>query len=707
MFDISKPVIKKDHYEKVNGSAIYIADMNKADLLHGKFLRSVKAKAKILEIKLPDLPAGYCIVDYKDVPGVNRVAIIVNDQPIYAEEQVNYIGEAILMVVGPDTSVIDRILKEIIVVYEEEDPLFDIEHAKEYACSYSFQKGDINNAFAASAKIVEETFVTGYQEHVYIEPNGILAEYKDGKISVYGSMQCPYYVKGAIKQAMGLPEDQVQIVQTTTGGAFGGKEDYPSVLGAQVAVAAYKAGKPVRVIFERREDMSVTTKRHPAKIHIKSALDEQHHVIGICVDITFNGGAYAGLSSVVLQRSMLAALGVYQIPNLIVEGRVAITNTVPTGAFRGFGGPQSEFAIETHMSHLAKLAGKEPLTFKKEHFVKQGEETPTGGKFYEPVKLEEMVATADSLSDYTRKREEYSRQKGRLRKGIGMSIFLHGCGFTGSAERDHIKAKVKLEKKEDDTIEILVSNTDMGQGLKTTLSKIVAKVLELPLEKIKMINPDTDRVPDSGPTVASRSVMTVGKLLERAAIRLKKEWKTGEYQAFEENYVHPELIPWDINTFTGDAYPTYSWGVNVVEVEMDTLTATTEITGTWGIFDLGTAIDDTIIRGQMEGGMLQGLGYGSMENMTQFNGIIRQNSITDYIIPTAMDAPKIVTALIENPYSGGPFGAKGAGELTLIGTAPAYVAAVEHAAQINANKIPFLPEDLIQQIDEVNRKKEA
>ncbi|MDF2610573.1 MAG: xanthine dehydrogenase family protein [Lachnospiraceae bacterium] len=707
MFDISKPVIKKDHYEKVNGSAIYIADMSKADMLHGKFLRSVKAKAKIIEIKLPALPDGYCIVDYKAVPGVNRVAIIVNDQPIYAEDQVNYIGEAILMVVGPDSSVIDGILKEIIVVYEEEDAIFDIDHVAEYACSYSYQKGDINNAFTLAAKVIEETFVTGYQEHVYIEPNGIIAEYKDGKISVYGSMQCPYYVKGAIRQAMGLPDNQVQIVQTTTGGAFGGKEDYPSVLGAQVAVAAYRAGKPVRVIFDRREDMSVTTKRHPAKIMIKTALDEQYHVIGISVDITFNGGAYAGLSSVVLQRAMLAALGVYQFPNLKVNGRVAITNTVPTGAFRGFGGPQSEFAIETHMSHLAQIAGKEALAYKAEHFVKQGEETPTGGKFYDPIKLGEMVAKAESLSDYSNKRIEYSKLRGRMRKGIGMSIFLHGCGFTGSAERDHIKAKVKLEKKEDNSIEILVSNTDMGQGLKTTLSKIVAKVLELPLEKIKMVNPDTDRVPDSGPTVASRSVMTVGKLLERAAIRLKNEWKDGEYQAFEEDYVHPDLIPWDIKTFTGDAYPTYSWGINVVEVEVDTLTATTEITGTWGVFDLGTAIDDTIIRGQMEGGMLQGLGYGSMENMTELNGFIRQNSITDYIIPTAMDTPKIETALIYNPYSGGPFGAKGAGELTLIGTAPAYVAAVEHAAQVKANKIPFLPEDLMQRMDEKPTKKEA
>ncbi len=699
MYSISEPVIKKDHIEKISGSAAYIADVKKDGLLQGKMLRSTKAKAVIKNIIIPVIPEGYYVVDYKDVPGLNRVAIIVNDQPIFAEDKVTYIGEAILMVVGPELKEINKILKEIQVIYQDEEPVFELTEVKEYACSYSYQKGDPENTFKNAAKVFEETFYTGYQEQAYIETQGMMAEYHDGKMSVYGTLQCPYYVKGAIKQAIGLEDNQVQIVQTTTGGAFGGKEDYPSVLGAQVAVAAYKTGKLVRVIFDRREDMTVTTKRHPALMTYKTALDEQNHIIGMSVDITFNGGAYVGLSSVVLQRSLLTSLGVYQIPNIIVGGRVAITNTVPTGAFRGFGGPQSIFALETHMSHIAKSIGIESLDFKAEHFVKQGEETPTGGKYYEPVKLDEMIEKTDMLSDYRRKRVEYAMQTGRIRKGIGMSIFFHGCGFTGSAERDHIKAKVKLEKKEDNTLEILVSNTDMGQGLKTTLSKIVAEVLNIPLDQIVVNNPDTDRVPDSGPTVASRSVMTVGKLLERAALRLKEDWKDSEYQCIEENYVHPELIPWDLEKFSGDAYPTFSWGVNVVEVEVDTLTATTEVTGTWGVFDIGTAIDDTIMRGQMEGGMLQGLGYGSMENMVVQNGSVRQNSITDYIIPTSLDVPKMETALIDNPYSGGPFGAKGAGELTLVGTAPAYVAAVEHATQVNAKKIPLLPEELMEMLE--------
>jgi CO/xanthine dehydrogenase Mo-binding subunit len=250
-------------------------------------------------------------------------------------------------------------------------------------------------------------------------------------------------------------------------------------------------------------------------------------------------------------------------------------------------------------------------------------------------------------------------------------------------------------KYEDDTLEILASNTDIGQGLKTTFSKIVAEVLSIPLSQVKCNNPDTDRVPNSGPTVASRSLMIVGKLLERAAKRLKEEWKTGEKQIIEEHYKQPFMIPWDPDTFSGDAYPTYSWGINVVEVEVDTLLATTNLLGVWGVFDVGTAIDEVVMKGQMEGGMLQGLGYGSMEKMENAGGMIKQASITDYIIPTSKDTVPFETALVDNPYDEGPFGAKGAGELTILGTAPAYAEAIEQAVCAELYNIPVTPEKLL------------
>jgi CO/xanthine dehydrogenase Mo-binding subunit len=395
---------------------------------------------------------------------------------------------------------------------------------------------------------------------------------------------------------------------------------------------------------------------------------------------------------------MIAVTGVYNIPAIKAIGKVMVTHTVPTGAYRGFGAPQSFFGIEMLMTHIAKQIGKSPLELKKEYLVKQLDPTATRGRFSYPIILPEMIERVEELSDYIRKYEEYQNQTGRYRKGIGMSLFLHGCGFTGSAEKDYIRSIVRLVKHPDDTIEILASNTDMGQGLKTTFSKVVAKVLDIPVSQIIITNPDTDRVPNSGPTVASRSLMVVGKLLERAALKLKADYKTGEYQMIEEHYIHPEMIPWDINTFTGDAYPTYSWGLNVVEVEVDMLLAQTRLLGVWGIFDVGHAIDEIIMKGQMEGGMLQGLGYASSEKMENVKGRIPQASMTDYIIPGAMDTIPFVTELMDNPYEGGPFGAKGAGELTILGSAPAYAEAVEVAVGTKLHFVPVTPEKLLELI---------
>lgn len=696
---ISKSVTKKDHYEKTNGSACYIDDMCFEHMLYAKLVRSTKSKAIIKEIIIPELEDGYYIIDYKDVPGDNLLKVITSDQPIFAEDRVRFIGEPILMVVGEEEKKVKDIADRITIIYQEETPVYTMEEAKEYIAEYSYSKGNPKKSFENAAAVIEETFYTGYQEQAYIEPQGAIGTYQDNKVTIYGSMQCPYYVKAAVKQALGVEDNQVQIIQATTGGGFGGKEDYPSLLGCQVAVAAATLKRPVKLILNRREDMAVTPKRHPAKLVYKAALDEQGKLLGLDIDITLDGGAYAGLSSVVLQRSLIAATGVYRIEHLSVHGRAVITNTVPNGAYRGFGAPQSFFAMETFMNHVAKRNGFRPLEYKQLYFVKQNDLTATSGKFHHPVLLPDLVKKIQEMSGYSEKYKTYEVQTGRYRKGIGISFFLHGCGFTGSAEKDFIKSEVKLVKHMDDRIEILASNTDMGQGLKTTFSKVVSQVLQVPLSQIIIHNPDTDRVPDSGPTVASRSLMIVGKLLERAATKLKDQWKAGEYQEITERYQHPYMLPWDMNTFTGDAYPTYSWGVNVVEVLVDTLSATTTLCGVWGVFDIGKAIDETIIKGQMEGGMLQGLGYGSVEHMSNRNGVILQASMTDYIIPTSKDTIPFETALIDNPYEEGPYGAKGAGELTLLGTAPAYAAAVEQAVSSNINFIPVTAEKLLEVIE--------
>ncbi len=700
MRDISESVIKKDHEVKTSGKAIYIADMKLEGMLYGGIVRSSISYGKIKEIHLPDMEEGYWAVGAQDISGSNLLHVITSEQPIFAREVVRFIGESILMIAGPVKEKVEQYVKSTVVEYEEMTPVLTLEEATESAASYHYKKGDVETAFSTAANIVEETFYTGYQEQAYLEPQGAIGVYKNGKVTIYGSMQCPYYVKTAVEEAMALSEEKVQIIQTVTGGGFGGKEDFPSLIGCQVAAASKKTGHPVQLILNRREDLAVTPKRHPAKLVYKAALNEKNEITAIKADIRLDAGAYAGLSSVVLQRSLIAAVGVYRIENLDIRGAAMLTNTVSNGAYRGFGAPQSFFAIETLMNHLAYRIGIPPLELKRKYFVKQGDTTSTNGKYHHHVPLPEMLEKAEELSDFSRKYAEYDKpQYSRYRRGIGMSIFLHGCGFTGSAEKDFIKSVVKLVKKEDDTVEILASNTDIGQGLKTTFSKIVAQILEIPLESVQIENPDTDRVPNSGPTVASRSLMIVGKLLERAALKMKKSWESGKTVTIEEHYQHPDMIPWDMETFQGDAYPTYSYGLNVVEVETDTLLGTTKLLGVWGIFDVGKAIDETIMKGQAEGGMLQGLGYGSMEKMENAGGLIKQSSFTDYMIPTSKDTVPFKVVFIDNLYDGGPFGAKGAGELTLIGTAPAYEQAVEQSIGMPMYEIPVTPEKLMEVMD--------
>ena len=413
------------------------------------------------------------------------------------------------------------------------------------------------------------------------------------------------------------------------------------------------------------------------------------------IDVKINAGAYTTLSAVVLQRALISASGVYKVDNLHIKGWAMKTNMVPSGAFRGFGAPQTFFAVELVMDHIGRDLGMDPLTFKLANLAAQGDETSTSGKYHFPVPLQEMVEEIETYSFYSEKQALYKKQQGRYRRGMGLSLIFHGAGFTGSGERDHIKAIAKLRKYKDGKIEILASNTEIGQGVKTTFAKIVANELNVPLDRIIADDPDTDRVPDSGPTVASRSLMIVGELLRRASIKLLGIWKDGEEQEVEEHFKEPDfVIPFDLDTFKGDAYPTYAWAVTVLEIEVDTLTGESEIIGVYGNYDVGTPIDENIVIGQMEGGLMQGLGYAFMETMdVDKTGKIRNNSFTDYIIPTSVDVPNMVAKLHIEKYPLGPYGAKGAGELPLIGAAPAYVGALEQALGCSLFHIPFTTED--------------
>ena len=703
MEPISKSVVRKDHEPKMSGRSLYVGDYGNEGVLTGKFLRAKAARARILSVKVPELPPGYFYIDRRDVPGVNKVHIVMDDTPVFAEDITEYIGEPIAMVAGPDPKKVDELLAAIQVDWEELEPVLDIRKSDTVFFDYEYGKGNLEEAFAQADKVYEEEFSTGYQDQTYLETQAMMAEPEEnGRMFVHGSLQCAYYVHTALMQALGCGPDEVHVLQDVTGGGFGGKEDFPSILGCQAAVAARKAGAPVRCVFDRREDLEFTPKRHPSLCTYRAAVKDGC-VTALDIEVLFNAGAYTTLSAVVLQRGVICASGVYNIPNLHVHGKAMKTNTVPSGAYRGFGAPQTFFAVEMLMDHIAKDLGEDSLDFKERHLVKQGDSTSTSGVYHFPVPLPAMIDQVDAACDFRREHREYALpQTGRFRRGIGMSMYFHGAGFTGSGERDIIKAVCRLLKRADGTVEILAANGEIGQGLRTTFPKIVANELGLPLDKVFYEHPDTARVPDSGPTVASRSLMIVGELLRRCAVRLKEEWKDGEEQVVEEHFREPDfMIPFYLDKFQGDAYPTYAWGVNAIEVEVDTYTGLTRILGAYGSFDVGTPMDEGIVLGQMEGGFLQGIGYASMESMSyDSRGRIRSNSFSDYLIPTAADVPNLKCMLHVEKYPDGPYGAKGAGELPLVGAPGAYVEAMEQAlgGKVRLHHAPFTQEDAMKVI---------
>jgi len=705
MDDIGRPIRRFDLDEKITGKAVYCADVRLDNMLHAKTLRSTKARARIVSIETPPLPEGFLVVDAGDIPGRNVVPGYYDDQPFFAQGTVNYVGEPILLLVRPDKDMIIRLMERFRVTYEEMKPVLSIEDAEEAGEGFisggkssfftlEYSKGDPDDGSLCAARVFTDEFRTGLQEHAYLEPQGLIAVHRDDGICVSGSMQCPYFIKEALVRALGWPEEKIRVIQLATGGAFGGKEEYPSIPAVHAALAAVKARKPVSLVFDRHEDMLCTTKRHPSVIRLKSYVDVNNRVIGSEVDIRIDAGAYAGLSGVVLQRMMFSCGGVYNVPNLKVTGKAFATNNVVSGAFRGFGAPQVFFAIETHMENIAGELNLDAMEFKRRHFLHKGDTSSTGGLFHNEIKLDEIASALERISGYSRKRGPAGPGNGKL-GGIGFACFFHGCGFTGSGESELIRARVRLKKYQDNTVEIFVSSTEIGQGSLTTLRKIVARTLEVPIETVKHTYPDTDECPDSGPTVASRTVMIVGRLLHEAALEMKRRWDEDTFDVFRV-FRFPEHLAWDNKTFRGNAYPEYAWGGNVVSVEVDPLTFEVEVTGVWAVYDIGAPVDETIVRGQIEGGIIQGLGYGGMEVMQTRDGALLQTSLTDYAVPTSQDFPPIEIMLLDNPFSGGPFGARGLGELPLVGAAPALAVAIQNAIGRKVTQLPVTPEIIME-----------
>jgi CO/xanthine dehydrogenase Mo-binding subunit len=760
---VGKNAARKEGRDKVTGAAKYIDDYRYPNMWYGKAVRSPIAHGRIKEIRFSSSFdwSQVTVADYRDIPQRNIVALIFDDQPLLAETVVKHVGEPVLLIAAPSKELAERAARHVEIDYEELPPVLSIEEglaARQKIFGddnlfkhYTMTRGSVEDAFQSAEVIVEGTYRVGHQEQLYIEPNGIIAVPEaNGAFTIQGSMQCPYYVHRALKELFGLSDEQVAVIQTVTGGGFGGKEDFPSVVAGHAALLARKCGHPVKIVYERGEDFACSTKRHPAVIRHRTGLMRDGRMIAAEVDLTFDGGAYCTLSPVVLSRGVIHAIGPYNCPNVRISGRVVATNTPPNGAFRGFGVPQACFAGEMHMEKIARELGISPISLRRINMLHEGDTTATGQKLNYSVGTREVLDAVLERSDYLTRHLEYQKQSGtNKRRGIGLSFFYHGGGFTGSGE-EKIKGKAAVELLEDGHVRILTASTEIGQGTRTIFSQIVAEELGLPLEMVEFEETNTAKVPDSGPTVASRTTMVVGRVVQQAAANLKHEiakliaseegceaagvqfeqnrvwWQRadgstanfsfaeaaqrclersgGQLKAMAQ-YSSPPGIKWNDDSYTGDAYPVYSYGADVIEVEVDTDTCEVKVLKVVTASDIGRAINPVMAEGQIEGGTVQALGYGLCEEILWQNGRMLNNRLTNYIIPTALDIPDMETIIVEKPYPYGPFGAKGLGELPMDGGAPALVAAINNATGVFIDEIPATPERIMEAMEgEENHK---
>lgn len=743
-----------DGIAKVTGRARYLDDLPAKDAWHGATVRSTIAHGVLEAIELePSFDwTDVVVVTAEDIArhgGRNVIRLIEDDQPalVPVGGRVMHCDEPLALVAAPTR---ERALAATLAVrcrVRALPPVLSLDDAlagrgelygkDNVFKSFLIRKGhaaddELERAFAGAARVIEGEYRTSAQEQMYIEPQAAMSWWHGETCHVVGSMQCPYYVHKALKVLFDCKDEQVVIAQSVTGGGFGGKEEYPSMISAHTALLARKAGRAVKIVYDRAEDIAATTKRHPARVRHRLAVDARGELVAIDADVVMDGGAYLTLSPVVLSRGVLHAAGPYRCPLVRVRGRVMATNHPPHGAFRGFGAPQTTFAYERQIDKLALALAEDPLALRKRLALRSGDTTATGQELTFSVGTDEVLGAIERVAGVPPEPHGVSAAGAPLRRGRGVCFYFHGAGFTGSGEarlagRAAVAAVAPGPDERDAEgaplpvrFEVRSSSTDIGQGAITMFSQIAAASLGVEAHLVTVVDPSTDRVPDSGPTVASRTCMVVGSVVERASRALRariESWRAasaaeglalpqaaaklreelaarGEELVELVTYQPPPGIQWDDTTYSGSAYPVYGWAACLVDVEVDLDTYEVSVLRCVQAVDVGKAINPVIVRGQIEGGTLQALGWALIENITYKDGKVANASMTNCIVPTFADAPELETLLVEVPYPYGPSGAKGVGEIPMDGPAAAVANAVQRALGCAFDVLPISPESI-------------
>ncbi len=786
---VGRGVPRPEGLAKVRGETQYVDDLP-FEGLYGATVRTTIPRGHLRAIRF--LPGGpdwdeFVVVTASDLPttsprdGIdpNQVALLDREQPylvrgafrhkhepvaLIAHRRQEMVREALAFIEldeEPAPAVLDyRLPPAADQIQHRADNVFKRIHVRKGAAEDNGGEG-FEAVFTAADHVVAAVWETGHQEQCYIEPNGMIARVERDpsdaspgmwpeqpyKIVFEGSIQCPYYVHKAMTVLFDLPDDRVQVIQAATGGGFGGKEEYPSILAGHAGLLALKARRPVKMIYDRLEDMVATTKRHPCRTEMRVALDAQGHILAVDMHVVMDGGAYMTLTPVVLSRGVIHAVGPYRIDHVRVEAQALLSNTPPNGAFRGFGAPQTIFAFERHLDLCAARLGIDPIALRKRNLIEVGDTLAVGQRIEEPIRLVAWLDDALERFDWTARKarhdalnRDHERSGHPVRRGLGAAVFMHGAGFTGSGE-DALASIVAVRATETGGVEILTANTEIGQGTVTIFTQVAADACGLELEDISVANPDTDRVPNSGPTVASRTAMVVGQLVgcacddlvrrleeagllgnaDRSPVPIDgpvsalcegrgRRWRSESLRRAlaeaarrgddatargEAQYERPPGDPWDDTNYKGRAYGTFAWAVYLAEVEVDLTSFETHVTDFLASQEIGRVLNPILARGQIEGGVVQGIGWALLESTAMVDGGMANGNMTNYAVPTFADVPDLKIHFHEQPYPWGPFGAKGIGELPMDGPAPAILNAIHHATGLQVHKIPCTPEVLM------------
>ncbi|WJQ09318.1 xanthine dehydrogenase subunit D [Geobacillus stearothermophilus] len=748
--NLQRSLIRPDGVDKVTGKLKFLTDLSFPNMLHGKILRSAYPHAKIISIstkKAEELPGVRAVITSKDVPGLNRFGLIFPDQPVLCDERVRYVGDAVAAVAAETEEIAEKALQLIEVEYEPLPVIDDPEQALLPSAprlhpdgnilhQASYQKGNVEEAFQTCDVIVEETYELPRQMHAYMETEGgVIVPEKDGRITVYVGTQHGYKDRFQLARILNVPESKIRVVSSPIGGSFGGKDELN--IQPYGALLAIKTGCPVKIHQSRRESVRSGLKRHPMKITMKTGASRNGKILAHQVRIIADTGAYATLGPAVLDFAVEHATGPYIIPNVHVEGLSVYTNNGVAGEFRGFGGNQVTFALEGQIDRLAVKLGICPMELRKRNLRKADDLGPVGQEIA-PTDGAAQVLKAISQSPLLNKKEsiEWGEGTDRWKKtGIGVAIAMHGGGL-GYGRLDPAGGRLSLN--EDGKIEIAFGFEEFGQGLLSVIEQLVIKEIGCSANDIKITIGDTDRVPRSGSSTASRGTSMVWHALQRMKDPFKKRLLEKASQCTgvpaTQLYLGPigiwscdglnsePLITYQqiahetkddpIQIETEFHFPTtpysipgghylYSFAACAVKVEVDELTGIVRVKNLDQAVAAGPVIYPTGYLGQIEGGSVMALGYTLLEEAIMEKGKYVTENFDSYLIPTINDIPHSmdITA-IEELYEGDPYGPRGVGEIGTVAVAPAIAKAIYDAIGLWVTKLPVSREEIVKAVNQ-------